>query len=367
MNRLLADAAALIDVASVSHHEQDIADLVETRLRSLGDGRLEVHRIANNVLARSNFGRPSRLVLAGHLDTVPPNGNDKARVVGDTLWGLGASDMKGGLSVMLDLAASLCQSAGAGARQPAFDVTFVFYSCEEVDRSYSGLLEIEAASPGLLAGDAAILGEPTGSYIEAGCQGVLKACVTFVGTRAHTARPWMGSNAIHRSAGLLTMLASYEERRPVIDGCEYREALQAVKFEAGVAGNVVPDRATVVLNHRYAPDRTDLEAEEALRRWIEPSLDQHCGDSVGVVDRSPSAAPNLAHPALSSLVKVTGKAPRAKLGWTDVAFFAERGIPAVNFGPGHPELAHTKDEYVTLDELVTVRDAIAVLLEIDSP
>ncbi len=157
MNRLLADAAALIDVASVSHHEQDIADLVETRLRSLGDGRLEVHRIANNVLARSNFGRPSRLVLAGHLDTVPPNGNDKARVVGDTLWGLGASDMKGGLSVMLDLAASLCQSAGAGARQPAFDVTFVFYSCEEVDRSYSGLLEIEAASPGLLAGDAASL------------------------------------------------------------------------------------------------------------------------------------------------------------------------------------------------------------------
>ncbi len=366
MSRLLADAAALVDVASVSHHEQRIADHVEARLRSLGDGRLEVHRISNNVLARSSLGRPSRLIIAGHLDTVPPNGNDKARVAGDTLWGLGASDMKGGLSVMLHLADSLSRSDVWGTKQPAFDVTFVFYSCEEVDRKYSGLLEIEGASPELLVGDAAILGEPTGSYVEAGCQGVLKASVTFIGSRAHTARPWMGSNAIHRSADLLARLASYQERRPVIDGCEYREALQAVKFDAGVAGNVVPDCASVVLNHRYAPDQTDLEAEEALRGWIVPSLDPSRGDSVSVVDRSPAAAPNLAHPALSALVRASGRPPRAKLGWTDVAFFAERGMPAVNFGPGDPELAHTKDEFVTLGELVAVRDAIAALLEIDA-
>jgi len=366
VTRLLADVAALVDISSVSHNEHDIADLVEARLRSSGDGALEVHRIANNVVARTNFGRPSRMVLAGHLDTVPPNGNEKARIVGDTLWGLGAADMKGGLAVMLDLAASPWDHAGRIGSAPVFDVTFVFYACEEVDRRHSGLLEIEAALPGILGGDAAILGEPTGSYIEAGCQGVLKASVTFLGSRAHTARPWMGSNAIHRSADLLARLASYQERRPVIDGCEYREALQAVSFEAGVAGNVVPDRATVVLNHRYAPDRTDVEAEEALRSWLGPSLDQSRGDSVRVVDRSPSAGPNLSHPALAALVRVSGKAPRAKLGWTDVAFFAERGIPAVNFGPGDPELAHTRDEFVTLTELIAVRDALAVLLGIEA-
>ena len=365
MVALLSDAAALVDVASVSHHEHEIADFVEARLRSFGDGRLEVRRIADNVVARSQYGLASRLVLAGHLDTVPPNGNEKARVVDDTLWGLGASDMKGGLSVMLDLAALLCEQPLQGAGRPSFDVTFVFYACEEVDRRYSGLLQIEAASAELLIADAAILGEPTGSYVEAGCQGVLKASVTFVGTRAHTARPWMGSNAIHRSADLLSRLASYQERRPTIDGCEYREALQAVSFEAGVAGNVVPDRATVLLNHRYAPDKTNDEAEESLREWIAPSLDHDRGDCVSVVDSSPSAPPGLDHPALRSLVRASGKAPRAKLGWTDVAFFAERGIPAVNFGPGDPELAHTKDEFVTLGELVEVRDALASLLGID--
>lgn len=365
MHRLLADVAALVDVSSVSHNEHDMANAVETRLRSSGDHGLEVDRIANNVVARSNFGRPSRVVLAGHLDTVPPNGNDKARIVGDAVWGLGASDMKGGLAVMLDLAASLWDRTGGPSAAPLLDVTFVFYACEEVDRRHSGLLQIEAAAPGLLGGDAAVLGEPTGSYVEAGCQGVLKAAVTFGGTRAHTARPWMGSNAIHRSAGLLARLSSYQERRPVVDGCEYREALQAVSFEAGVAGNVVPDEATVVLNHRYAPDRSDLEAEEALLDWLGPCVDKSRGDTVRVVDRSPSAAPNLSHPALSALVQASGKPPRAKLGWTDVAFFAERGIPAANFGPGDPELAHTKDEYVTLSDLLAVRDALACLLGLD--
>lgn len=365
MRDLLYDTAALVDVASVSHNERRIADVVEARLRALGDSQLDVVRIADNVVARTRLGRSMRLVLAGHLDTVPANSNDSARISGDTLWGLGAADMKGGLAVMLDLAESAVDHERLPNGGPIFDLTFAFYSCEEVERSHSGLLEIEAADASLLGGDAAILGEPTGSRIEAGCQGILKAEVTFVGARAHTARPWTGSNAIHRMGDLMVRLASYDGRRPLIDGCEYREALQAVAIEGGVAQNVVPDRAKVVLNHRYAPDRDSAEAESALRTWLEVSIDSSAGDRIEVVDRSPAAAPNLKHPALAALLEATGKPARAKLGWTDVAFFTERAIPAVNFGPGDPEVAHTKDENVKRADLVAAREALGALVGID--
>jgi succinyl-diaminopimelate desuccinylase len=362
MRDLLYDTAALVDIASVSHNETQIANVVEARLRGAGEGQLEVVRIANNVVARTHLGRPMRLVLAGHLDTVPVNANDKARISGDTLWGLGAADMKGGLAVMLDLAESAVESSRRLSAGPIFDLTFAFYACEEVERTNSGLLEIEAADASLLGGDAAILGEPTGSRIEAGCQGVLKAEVTFVGTRAHTARPWMGSNAIHRMGNLLVRLGSYDGRRPLIDGCEYREALQAVSIQGGVAGNVVPDCAIVALNHRYAPDRDGPRAEAALRTWLEASIDLDLGDRIEVVDHSPAAAPNLGHPAIAALLEGTGNPARAKLGWTDVDFFAERRIPAVNFGPGDPEVAHTKDERVTKGDLVAARKALGALI-----
>lgn len=337
----MAVTADLVAIPSVSHHESELADHVESTLRDRS--ALQVERIGPNVIGRSDLGRAIRVVLAGHLDTVPVNGNATPRVEGDTLWGLGSADMKGGLAVMLELATRL--------PDPAVDVTYVFYAGEEVAREHNGLLAIAAVAPDLLVGDAAILGEPTGARIEAGCQGVLKAEVTVGGARAHSARPWMGTNAIHRLAPVLARVAAYEARQPVIDGCEYREALQAVAVRGGVAGNVVPDQATVLLNHRFAPDRDAAAAETAVRTMLEPLLNPDLGDRLSVTESQPGAAPSLTHPVLAALLRATGQPPRAKLGWTDVAFFAERGIPAVNFGPGDPELAHTAGERLERQDL----------------
>ena len=360
---LLADTAALVAIPSVSHSEKELGDHIESRLRSgPAAAAMSVVRVRDNVIARTEFGRPSRLVLAGHTDTVPVNGNATARVDGDTLHGLGSADMKGGLAVMLAIAERVGAAASGGG--PAVDVTFVFYSGEEVSREHSGLLQIEAADPDLLSGDAAVLGEPTCARIEAGCQGVLRLEVELGGARAHTARPWMGVNAVHRLAPVLERVAGYESRQPVIDGCRYREALQAVNVSGGVAGNVVPDRATLVLNHRFAPDRDATEAENALRELLEPLLDPALGDRIELVEAQPAAAPSLSHPLLSRLVEATGAEPRAKLGWTDVAFFAERGIPAVNFGPGDPELAHTAGERVERDDLDRAYASLLQLLEL---
>lgn len=341
-----------MDVPSVSHCETVLADRVEQSLRAVAG--MQVHRIGDNVVARTDRGRSRRILLAGHLDTVPPNGNERARIEGDTLWGLGSADMKGGLAVMLDLA--------AGVTDPAVDVTWVFYVAEEVAREYNGLLQIEAADPTLLQADAAVLGEPTSSMIEAGCQGVLKLEVTLGGARAHTARPWMGVNALHRLGPLLDLLAGYQAREPVIDGCRYREAIQAVRVEGGVAANVVPDRVVLTLNHRFAPDRDEESAEAAVRELIGPLMEPAVGDGVVVVDSSPAAPPNLTSPMLDALLRSTGAPARAKLGWTDVAFFSERGVPAVNFGPGDPELAHTADERVTRADLEKARSCLAAVL-----
>jgi len=350
---LLAATAELVAIPSVSHSEGLLADHVESDLRRVD--RLAVDRVGDNVIGRSHLGRASRIVLAGHLDTVPANGNLEPKIDGDTLWGLGSADMKGGLAVMLALAATDFDAA--------VDVTYVFYSGEEVARQYSGLLQIEGAAPGLLAGDVAVLGEPTGARIEAGCQGVLKIEVSLGGVRAHTARPWMGVNAVHRLAPVLERVAAYEAREPVIDACQYREALQAVGVSGGLAANVVPDRATVSLNHRFAPDRDAASAEASVRALLEPLLDPTAGDRMALVESQPGASPSLTHPLLRSLLQATALPPRAKLGWTDVAFFAERGIPAVNFGPGDPELAHTADECVTRRDLdsayTSLRDLIS--------
>ncbi len=349
---LLARTADLVDIPSPSHQEQALADHVEQRLHRVAG--LEVNRIGDNVVARTRLGRGTRVLLAGHLDTVPANGNGRARRHGDTLWGLGAADMKGGLAVMLELAAALAE--------PAMDVSYVFYTAEEVARPYNGLLAILAERPELLAADVAILGEPTGAAIEAGCQGVVKADVSVGGSRAHTARPWMGSNAVHRLAPVLARLAAWPERVVEIDGCRYREALQAVAVSGGVAGNVVPDEAVVSVNHRFAPDRSSAQAEAALRAWLGPVLDADLGDRVDVTETAPAAPPGLSHPVLAALLDTTGVPPRAKLGWTDVAFFAERGIPAVNFGPGDPELAHTAEERVEKADLVAAHRVLREVL-----
>jgi len=343
---LLELAAELVDIPSESHHETDLADHVEARLRAAD--HLQVERVGDNLVARTQLGHEHRLLVAGHLDTVPANGNLGARLDGDRLYGLGACDMKGGLAAQL--------AAAEQVINPTIDVSYVFYVCEEVAVEYSGLMHLFAERPDLVQGDVALLGEPTSAAIEAGCQGTLRARVTYAGQRAHTARPWKGRNAIHRLGDVLTDLSGYQGRRPVIDGCEYREAIQAVFVEGGVAGNVVPDEAVLTTNLRYAPDRSPEEAEAHLRGQL-----GEC-DGFEVVDHAVAAAPSLTHPLLAALVARNRLDVRAKLGWTDVARFAAHGIPATNFGAGDASIAHTKDEFVERREIEAVHAALVDLL-----
>ncbi|HMG40668.1 MAG TPA: succinyl-diaminopimelate desuccinylase [Acidimicrobiales bacterium] len=347
---LLQRTAELVAVASVSLDEGRLADIVEAELRGITG--LEVDRVGDNVVARTALGRSTRLVLAGHLDTVPPNGNADPRIDGDTLWGVGSADMKGGLVVMLTLAHEV--------PTPGVDVTWVFYTGEEIASTHNGLGHLFRDRPDLVAGDVAILGEPTDGLIEAGCQGSLRVAITLAGRRAHTARPWMGRNAIHRAGRLLTALESYEARRPVLDGCEFRESMEAVAIEGGVAGNVVPDRVTITVNVRFAPDRSAEQAEQGLRDLCGDLLEPD--DEWKVVDVASAAPPGLDHPVLAGLRDGGALGVRAKLGWTDVARFAAAGIPAANFGPGDPTLAHTPEERVERASLDTTYRALLALL-----
>lgn len=348
---LLAATARLVAVPSVSGNEARLADLIEAEL--VARPHLEVVRVGDNLVASTRLGRPVRLVLAGHLDTVPSSANDTPVLEGDVLAGLGSADMKGGLAVMLAL---------AGLEAPACDLRFVFYAREEVARAESGLLELAAARPDLLEADAAVLLEPTGARVEAGCQGVVKAQARLAGRRAHVARPWMGTNAIHRLAPLLERVAAFGDRRPVVEGCTYRESLQVVRVGGGDAANVVPDEAGALLVYRFAPDK-DVEAAFALlESHLAPALGDPAGDRLELVDSAPAAVPGLSHPLLEALVSTSGRPPLAKLGWTDVAFFAERGVPAVNFGPGDALLAHGPDERVERSELEAVQATLASLV-----
>jgi succinyl-diaminopimelate desuccinylase len=331
---LLALTADLVAIASPSHQEAEIVDLLEAELAPLP--WLTVERVDQNLVARTTFGRTTRVLLAGHTDTVPANGNETPRIEGDTLWGLGSTDMKAGVAVMLELARTVSE--------PAVDVTYVFYAAEEVAEVHNGLGHLFRDRPDLLEADVALLGEPTDAVIEAGCQGTMRLRVTLHGERSHTARPWMGRNAIHRLGTLLVAVDQHPTREPVIDGCQFREALQAVAVEGGVAGNVVPDRAVVELNHRFAPDRTPAEAEAAVRAVFGHLLEE--GDTVELVDLGGAAAPSLDHPVLAALIARNDLPVRAKLGWTDVSRFAAAGIPAANFGPGDATIAHTAGEWV---------------------
>ncbi len=347
---LLGLTATLVDIPSVSHHERAITDHLERMLVPVP--WLHVTRVGENLVARTSLGRRRRLVLAGHTDTVPPNGNERATLEGDLCWGLGACDMKGGVAVLAELASTVAN--------PAVDVTYVFYECEEVDDRFNGLEHLFRSRPDLVHGNAAVLAEPTGAKVEAGCQGTMRARVTYTGERAHSARAWLGRNAIHRLGPVLTALGEYEGRRVEIDGCVFREGLQAVRVEGGVANNVVPDRAMLSVNHRFAPDRTPEEAEAYVRSVLAGDAD---GVDFELVDMAPAAPPSLDHPLLTALLAATGRPPEAKLGWTDVARFAARGVPGTNFGPGDPNLAHHADERVSRADLETVYTVLRNLLE----
>jgi succinyl-diaminopimelate desuccinylase len=324
----------ICDIPSVSGDEKALADAVESALSALP--HLEVLRDGDAVVARTGLGRDTRVVIAGHLDTVPIADNLPVVTDGDILRGRGTVDMKAGVAVALHLAATL--------PSPRYDVTYVFYDHEEVAARLNGLGRLVRNHPEWLAGDFAILGEPSDGTVEGGCQGTIRIKITVPGVAAHAARSWKGSNAIHSAGAVLDVLRAYVPRQPIVDGLQYHEGLNAVKIEGGIAGNVIPDLCTVHVNHRFAPDR-DVDAAEAHLREV------FAGFEVEVVDAAPGARPGLDRPAAKEFVELVGREPQAKLGWTDVSRFAGLGIPAVNFGPGDPLLAHTDGEHVPIPEI----------------
>ena len=329
--------AALVDIPSESRHEACLADEVENALRAQTSG-FEIIRNGNAVLARTHHQRPSRILLAGHLDTVPVAGNLPSRRENGELYGCGAADMKSGDAVFLHVAATVAE--------PVHDLTLVFYDCEEIEAAANGLGRIERELPDWLSADVAILGEPTAGYIEAGCQGTLRVVISATGTRAHSARPWLGDNAIHKLGAVLDRLAGYTARTVDIDGCTYREGVSAVRVDGGVAGNVIPDAASVTVNFRFAPDRSVPAALQHVHDVFD-GLDVQ----IEQTDAAAGALPGLSAPAAEALVEAAGGQVRAKYGWTDVSRFAALGIPAVNFGPGDPNLAHRRDERVTVGNI----------------
>ncbi|MET7717538.1 succinyl-diaminopimelate desuccinylase [Streptomyces sp. NPDC005407] len=330
--------ARLVDFRSVSGEEKPLADAIEQALRALP--HLTVDRHGNNVVARTNLGRAERVILAGHIDTVPIADNVPSRLdENGVLWGCGTSDMKSGVALQLRIAATV--------PEPNRDLTFVFYDNEEVAAHLNGLGHVAGAHADWLKGDFAVLLEPSDAQVEGGCQGTLRVFLRTTGERAHSARSWMGSNAIHAAAPILAELAAYEPRRPVIDGLEYREGLNAVRIEAGVANNVIPDECTVVVNYRYAPDRSE---EEALAHVHEVFAD--CGVAEFVVDdHTGGALPGLSHPAAAAFMAAVGGTAQPKFGWTDVSRFSALGVPAVNYGPGDALFAHKRDEHVAVDKI----------------
>jgi succinyl-diaminopimelate desuccinylase len=335
----------LVDIPSESLNEGAIADAIEAAL--VGCEHLTVEREGNTLVARTDFGHRDRVLICGHIDTVPEAHNLPhfiEEVDGqERLVGLGSCDMKGGLAVALALAVNV--------PEPTRDVTYVFYEAEEIEAQYNGLKRLAETRPDLLAGDFAVLMEPSDAGVEAGCQGTLRAEIHLAGRRSHSARSWLGSNAIHSAADVLVRLADYQPARVEIDGLEYREGLNAVAITGGVAGNIIPDECIVTVNYRFAPSLTTELAIAHVQAIFE-------GFDVRVVDVAPGALPGLAQPAAQTFLEVTNSTPRPKYGWTDVSRFSALGIPAVNYGPGDPSLAHTREEYVPTSQ---VRSTYAVM------
>lgn len=339
--RSLADTCCeLIEIPSVSGDEADIADYVEATLRR-GSSQGELIRVGDNIVFKRRGSSGRKLIIAGHLDTVPASRGFEAVHRDGKVYGLGASDMKGGLAVMLGVAA---------LTEVAHDLIMVFYVCEEVDLARNGLRQMLAESREFARADAAILMEPTSNYLEAGCQGTLRLRVDLSGTRAHTARPWVGDNAVSKLAPLISALDGYPLRQPLVETVEYREAISPVRVQGGVANNVVPDSASLWINHRFAPDRTAAQAGEVLQDWLRENPAIGPLDRVTLEDYAEGAPPSLGALLLRELAACS-RGVRAKLGWTDVSFFAGLGIPAANFGPGDPLNAHTPGEWVEDQEL----------------
>lgn len=340
----------IVDVESVSGNEAALADMIEQALR--GYPHLIVHRDGDAVVARTELGRAKRVIIAGHIDTVVVAGNLPShldqRADGTHLVGRGTVDMKGGVAVALHLAAQL--------RNPRHDLTWIFYDNEEVDEARNGLKRLIETTPDLVAGDFAILMEPTNAEVEGGCQGSIRIRITLEGKAAHSARSWTGINAIHRLADVLARLNAWEPRQINVDGLTYREGLNAVTISGGVATNVIPPEAAIEINYRYAPDKTPEQALEELGRVFD-------GYSYEVTDLCAAARPGLEDPLIGQFIDAVGSVPRPKYGWTDVARLSQLGIPAINYGPGDSLLAHTAEEHCPVEHLDRCATALRNWLE----
>ena len=355
----------IMAVYSVSDAEGPLTDRVERFLKRYP--HLQVHRDGDTIVASTDLGRKNRVILAGHLDTVPVLDNfpPKWLAPGDPLidkdvaemypgtpvmWGRGATDMKASDAVLLYLAATLTDSK--------VDLTFVFYDHEEVAAEYNGLGRVVEDHPDWIQGDFAIIGEPTSCGIEAGCNGTMRFDVIANGVAAHSARAWMGDNAIHKAAEILNRLVAHKDEAVDVDGLIYQEGLNATLISGGNGTNVIPSECRVHVNYRFAPDKTLAEAkalmigegaESELGNGEHPATGGFFhGFDIEMRDESPSARPGMSDPLVQSLVKLveerTGRQPLAKLGWTDVARFSQLGVPAVNLGAGSPLLAHKNNE-----------------------
>lgn len=337
--------ADICDIESVSGNETALADAIDVALNGLA--HLELTRDGNAVVARTHLGREHRVIIAGHLDTVPVNHNLPSSMIVEngTQWlsGRGTVDMKAGCAVALKLAAELTE--------PRVDITWIWYDNEEVDAALNGLGRLSRTQPELLAADFAILGEPSNGTVEGGCNGTLRAELRATGVRAHSARSWTGENAIHKLNAALATLASYQPATVSVDGLDYREGLNAVGIAGGVAGNVVPDEAVLTVNYRFAPSKSTADAETHLREMFP-------GYEIAIVDAAQGARPGLEADIAAEFVAAVGSPAQPKYGWTDVARFSALGIPAVNFGPGDPALAHTDDERVDTAQITFVEDVL---------
>ena len=350
-----ADAIAdlletLVNMPSVTGGEGPIADWIMARLRGRPGG--ELLRSGNAIAWRPVPAVPARplIVLAGHVDTVPAQGNERARREGGNLFGLGATDMKGGDAVMLTLLESL------RPQDLRFDVAYVFYDAEEGPAVNNGLRRLLQEMPWLRAASLAILLEPTDLKLELGCNGMMNAEVTVRGKSAHSARPWTGVNAVERAAPWLAQVTKFEPRPMVFAGAEFVETLQVTTLRAGRARNIVPDELVANLNYRFTPDRTLAEAERALRAMVPPDFECVIVDAAG-----PGKACG-DHPEVQAFVRRFGAMVAGKQGWTDVAQFTEAGVPAFNFGPGIPDLCHQAAEYCPIANLETATRWLAQFL-----
>jgi succinyl-diaminopimelate desuccinylase len=340
---------AICDIESVSGNEKELADAIESALAKYS--HLEVIRDGDAIVARTNFGHATRVVIAGHIDTVPVADNLPVKLLPmereQVLWGRGTVDMKAGVAVQLKLAATLDRTNT--------DVTWVFYDHEEVEASLNGLGRIARNRPDLLDASFAVLCEPSNAQVEGGCNGTIRVEVRACGVKAHSARSWMGKNAVHGAAEILNRLNAYEPQSVEVDGLVYRESMNAVLISGGIATNVIPDECVVTINYRFAPSKSGEEAAAHLCELFD-------GFEIGMTDLSEGARPGLDRPEAAAFVAATGSEPKPKYGWTDVARFSALGIPAVNFGPGDPNKAHADDENVPVGQIYACEAALRTWL-----